>query len=146
MGEKMQFQTLAETMQVIKKGLGKVIKLVSAKRSKDDCITVIVTLSNIGLVSFRFLQMRCQKTHPFSKRNWCYCDVQCRPWCCGLCVCLMGLVRRGWVAQLQHGTCTLYNMISLLLKGHLSSWDCRWIALARIQRVLITDLSQLTGH
>ena len=42
MGEKMQFQTLAETMQVIKKDLGKVIKLVSAKRSKDDCITVIV--------------------------------------------------------------------------------------------------------
>lgn len=33
MGEKMQFETLAKTMQVIKKGLGKVIKLVSAKRS-----------------------------------------------------------------------------------------------------------------
>lgn len=95
MGEKIQLQTLAETMQVVKKGLGKVIKLVSAKRSKDDCITVIVALSNIGLVSFRFLQMRCQKTHPFSKRNWHYYDVQCRPCCCGLCVCLMGLVGGG---------------------------------------------------
>ena len=42
MGEKMQFQTVAKTMQVVKNGLGKVIKLVSAKRSKDDCITVIV--------------------------------------------------------------------------------------------------------